>query len=55
MKIDKKVKCVKCQFTIVENGTCECGNLVLSNGAVILKEGVMGIEAVDVSAKLLNE
>jgi hypothetical protein len=55
MKIEKKVKCNKCTIVITENGTCTCGNLILTNGVTVLKEGIMGIDAIDVSAKLLNE
>lgn len=55
MKINKKVKCNKCSVIIEENGTCACGNLVVNNGSVILKEGTMGIDATDISPVLLNE
>jgi len=55
MKILKKIQCKKCQVTVEENGSCACGNILLANGTVIIKEGVFGIDCVDVSAKLLNE
>lgn len=55
MVIKKKVQCKKCGVVIEENGTCACGNLTVANGCVILKEGVMGIDAVDISPQLLNE
>jgi len=55
MKINKKIKCVKCGSIIEENGTCSCGNLILTNGNIVLKEGKVGIDCVDVSPVLLNE
>lgn len=55
MKINKKVRCVKCASIVEENGTCSCGNLILANGTVILKEGKIGIDCVDMTPVLLNE
>jgi len=55
MNIKKKVKCVKCDSVVEENGKCECGNLVLEKGTIILKEGKIGIDCIDVSPQLLNE
>ena len=55
MKINKKIKCVKCNDVIEENGICSCGNLKLIDGTIILKEGTVGIDSIDISAKLLNE
>lgn len=55
MKITKKIQCKKCQVVVTENGSCACGNLTLANENVFIKEGVMGLDAIDVSAKLLNE
>jgi len=55
MKIVKKVKCNKCGSVVEDNGTCACGNLTIAEGTIILKEGKVGIDCVDVSAKLLNE
>ena len=55
MKIIKKIKCNKCEMVIEDNGTCTCGNLTLVKGAIVLKEGTVGIDCEDISPQLLNE
>ena len=53
MQITKKIKCVHCQNIVEQNGACTCGKVKLTDG--VITEGSLGIDYVDVSAKLLNE
>jgi hypothetical protein len=56
MKIPKKIKCNRCEVVITEKGTCNCGNVTLTeDGTFIIKQGMLGVEASDVSPVLLNE
>jgi len=53
MNIVKKIKCVHCQTIIEENGVCKCGKIKIVQGTII--EGALGLDYIDISAKLLNE
>ena len=53
MIIKKKIKCVKCEKVVEENGQCECGNVILSENKVI--KGLIEIDYKDLSKKLLVE
>lgn len=55
MKIIKKFQCKKCNIIIEENGVCECGNLVVKDGKAYIKEGILGLDVIDLSQQLLNE
>jgi len=53
MNIAKKIKCVHCQSTVEDDGSCTCGKVKLTNGTIT--EGKLGTDYVDVSQVLLNE
>lgn len=58
MKINKKIKCLKCGQIIECNDIrcqqkCSCGKIGLTGE--IVTEGVIGIDYIDVTPRLLNE
>jgi len=53
MELKKKIKCQHCFIIIEENGQCDCKKVNMIQG--IITEGKLGIDYIDISARLLNE